>query len=273
MNKSELRAQLGALRRQYDALSKELDGRASSSLSAEAALKLAIFDRLPMPIWACDRECRIVYWNGGAERLYGYRSDEAMGRDFVELFVNPPERLKARLDCVDIIENDRNIRNMADDIDKYGTTRRLVTQCFALYNVGGHDGIQVELSYEVQDIDRLGEELRALQADFRRAQDEREQLRRRLIDTTRAQGLAALEREVTAAKESIRDRKKIIEAEALGRGADQEIISKARAAAKAELERVIRWEREMRNRLLTEEGVAALEKLIEAIEKNESFDV
>lgn len=273
MNKAELRARLAALQRQYDALASELGHRPAASLSAEAALKLAIFDRLPMPIWACDRECRIVYWNEGAERLYGYGADEAIGRDFVDLFVNPPERAKARLDCVDIIDNDRNIRNMADDIDKYGTTRRLVTQCFALYDVGGHAGLQVELSYEVQDIDRLGEELRTLQADFRRAQEEREQLRRRLIDTTRAQGLSALEREVTAAKESIRDRKRVIEAEALGRGADQGMISKARAAAKTELERVILWEREMRNRLLTEEGVSALEKLIEVIEQNESFDV
>src|SRR5216683_4329787 len=154
MDEPNLRERLEELQQKYTALLHEHEEVKHLLISPQAQLKLAIFDRLPMPIWACDRDCRIVFWNSAAARLYGYSAEEAIGHNFVDLFVNEAEKEQARIDCVDIIDNDRPIRNMADDIDKHGNTRKLVTQCFAVYSVEGHSGLQVEISYEVQDIDR-----------------------------------------------------------------------------------------------------------------------
>jgi PAS domain S-box-containing protein len=39
---------------------------------------------------AHDLENRLVYWNGGAERVYGWRSDEVLGRDIREVLYRDP---------------------------------------------------------------------------------------------------------------------------------------------------------------------------------------
>lgn len=44
-------------------------------------------------------DCRVLYWNRGSELLYDYSSDEAMGRDLVELIIPPPMREDVR-NCI-----------------------------------------------------------------------------------------------------------------------------------------------------------------------------
>jgi PAS domain S-box-containing protein len=238
-----------------------------------AQLKLAIFDRLPMPVWACDRTCRIVFWNDAAARLYGFPEHEAIGQDFVELFVNVPEREKARIDCIDIIDNNRNIRNMADDLDKHGNTRTLVTQCFPVYNVQGYPGLQVEVSYEVQDIERLQRELQALQEAYRRAELEREEMHRKFVETTRSRALKALESVVEAVRESNRARRNAIHQAELKKGADPNSLAKAKSEVRQELDRLIKWESEIRKRVMSETTIEELDALIDTIERSEPFDV
>lgn len=273
MNEPDLRSQLDELQQKYTSLVHEHDKLKHLLTGPHAELKLAILEHLPMPIWACDRNCRIVFWNEGAARLYGYSADEAIGQDFVDLFVNKPERDKARLDCVDIIDNDRPIKNRADDIDKHGNTRKLVTQCFALYNVEGHSGLQVELSYEVQDIERLQAELGTIQEAFRRSETESDELRRKLVDVTRERGLKALDSAVASASESLRERRRSTDQAALTKDGDRQMIAKARAEIKSDREHLVKWEREMRMQLMSNTTVDALEALILSIERAEIIDV
>jgi PAS domain S-box-containing protein len=47
-------------------------------------------------IHAINRDAKIVYWNRGAERMYGYSKDEAIGRDLVELLIDEPRHDEAR---------------------------------------------------------------------------------------------------------------------------------------------------------------------------------
>lgn len=44
-------------------------------------------------IVACDRDGVVRFWNAGAERIFGYRAEEALGRS---LDIIIPERLRAR---------------------------------------------------------------------------------------------------------------------------------------------------------------------------------
>ena len=270
---ADLRERLEKLQQLHTALEREHEKLKTFAKSPQAEMKLAIFDRLPMPIWACDRDCRIVFWNGGAARLYGYSAEEAVGQDFVELFVNKPERDKARVDCIDIIDNDRPIRNMADDIDKHGNTRKLVTQCFAVYNVEGHSGLQVELSYEVQDIDRLQVELASLQDAYARAEAEREDLQHKLVDVTRDRALKALDSVIGSVKDSLHDRRNAVDQAELSKDRDQAMITKARAGLKEDRERLIKWERDIRKQIMSQAKVEELEAIILSVERSEFLDV
>ncbi len=53
----------------------------------------AILDGLADAVVVCDREGKISLWNPGAERVFGYERDEAVGRS-LDLIV--PERLRQR---------------------------------------------------------------------------------------------------------------------------------------------------------------------------------
>lgn len=47
----------------------------------------SVLDAISRAVVATDTAGSIVYWNTGAERLYGWRAEEALGRDIVELLV------------------------------------------------------------------------------------------------------------------------------------------------------------------------------------------
>lgn len=257
----------------YDLLAKELAALKSEMSDQQTQIKLAIFDKIPMPVWACDRNCKIVFWNEPAARLYGYSHGEAVGKDFVELFVNPPERAKARIDCCDIIDNNKHIRNMADDIDRYGNTRKLVTQCFPLYNVGVHNGLQVEISYEVQDIDRLEKDLLKLQSDYRDEQQKKEELQRRLLISTRQRAEGALDNVVQAEREALRASESAITQAELQRDPDKAMIAAARVSLGQKRDRLFTWETEKRKLINSDLSVEELETLISRLENREGLNV
>src|ERR1043165_4806911 len=60
--------------------------------SADAVDWKALVAQLPDGIIVSDREGRITVWNAGAERIFGHRAAEVMGRS---LDVIIPERLRA----------------------------------------------------------------------------------------------------------------------------------------------------------------------------------
>jgi hypothetical protein len=264
----------------YAALLKEFERFAKFAADPDFEIKLAIFDRIPMPVWACDRACRIVLWNESAARLYDYPAAEAVGKDFVDLFVNDLEKEKARVDCVDIIDNNHIIRNMADDIDKHKVTKNLVTHCFPVYNAGPHAGLQVEISYEIQGVERLEKELRRLQEQSRAAEEDRkrseEDARRshqRLIELLSSRALEALSSVVNAKREDFRGREDAITKAALAHNANKDAVAQARADVKVARDKLIAWETEYRRKIVSSDSDTTLEDFILRIERMDELDV
>jgi PAS domain S-box-containing protein len=53
---------------------------ASGKTASEASILRAVFDASPLPIVALDANVRVMLWNQAAERLFGWRASEAIGR-------------------------------------------------------------------------------------------------------------------------------------------------------------------------------------------------
>nr|KYP57880.1 Serine/threonine-protein kinase CTR1 [Cajanus cajan] len=50
---------------------------------------LNILQSMGQSVHILDLNCRIIYWNRSAENLYGYTAEEALGKDGIELLVDP----------------------------------------------------------------------------------------------------------------------------------------------------------------------------------------
>ena len=58
-----------------------------------ATLTEQILDRAPSAVVAMDERGRVTYWNPGAEDMFGFSRDAAVGRTVAELII--PERYHA----------------------------------------------------------------------------------------------------------------------------------------------------------------------------------
>lgn len=106
---------------------KELESK--RAFTYEDQMKLEILDNSPFTVWASDRNCIIKLWMGQCESLYGFSSKEVIGKDFVDLFVAKDEKVAARRDQINIIDNGAIFHNIANDIGKNGNTLQLITNC------------------------------------------------------------------------------------------------------------------------------------------------
>jgi diguanylate cyclase (GGDEF)-like protein/PAS domain S-box-containing protein len=71
-------------------------------LQAEARdrLQASLLDKAHDAIWVSDVDGRITYWNRGAQRLFGWTADEALGKTRAELLIVSEEEFHDALDTV-----------------------------------------------------------------------------------------------------------------------------------------------------------------------------
>jgi PAS domain S-box-containing protein len=125
------------------------------AFSYEDQMKLIILDNSAFTVWASDRDCNILLWEGQCEAKYGYAKQEVIGKDFVELFVHPDEQYQAREDQKKIIDDGIVFHNLANDRGKHGNTLPLLTHCFRIYDINTEKYLNAELGII---IDYFGEE-------------------------------------------------------------------------------------------------------------------
>ncbi len=63
--------------------------------------RAVLLDQAKDAIFVKDMQHRITFWNGGAERLFGYTRDEAMGRNASELLEIAPDDVKAMVNALE----------------------------------------------------------------------------------------------------------------------------------------------------------------------------
>ena len=73
-------------------------------VSPLARLRRELFDRAPFATFICDRHLQVLAWNGAAERQFGHRSGEAVGRDLAELLFPEGDRPTVRREFQGLVE-------------------------------------------------------------------------------------------------------------------------------------------------------------------------
>lgn len=129
------------------------DLRKIRAFSKEDRLKLQIIDASPFTIWACGIDNKIRLWEHRCQELYGYTYEEAINKSFIELFVAPDERIRAELDCNDIIKKNKYIINLAGDINKYNNLIFLMTNCFKVTDTDINEDLQAEIGLQISNSD------------------------------------------------------------------------------------------------------------------------
>lgn len=125
--------------------------------SKDDTLKLDILDASPFTVWACTSDYKIVLWNKWCEAVYGFTGADALGKSFVDLFVDGPEKKEAMKDCTEIIKTGSPYSNgLAYDNNCHGQRRTMLTNCFRVWDSERLQYLQVEMGLVLKD-DDLGE--------------------------------------------------------------------------------------------------------------------
>lgn len=136
--------------------------KAKRAFTYEDQMKLLILDSSPFTVWASDRNCKIRLWMGQCETLYGFSSKEAIGKDYVDLFVAEDEKVAARRDQIDIIDNEAVFHNIANDVGKNGNTLQLVTNCRRIKDPISGEYWNAEMGLVISYLDQEKDRLRAI---------------------------------------------------------------------------------------------------------------
>jgi hypothetical protein len=119
-------------------------------MSREDKIKLSILKDAPYSMWACDRNFKIVIWTGNCERMYNISEKDAIGKNYLELFVDEYERDQSKIDCLRIIDKNYRQRNfLATDKKGDGSDVTVLTNCYRVYDEETNDYLQAEVGLDM----------------------------------------------------------------------------------------------------------------------------
>ncbi|HEX8802955.1 MAG TPA: ATP-binding protein [Acidimicrobiales bacterium] len=112
-----------------------------ADLGLPDGLAIDLLDRVlaqaGVAVWAADDEAHgwaIRHWSPGAEQLYGYAADEALGRSYLDLIVAPDQRARAIADHRRLLSDPHAEilwRTTATDVDAHGAPVPVFYSSFA----------------------------------------------------------------------------------------------------------------------------------------------
>lgn len=143
----------------------------------EDQMKLVILDSSRFTVWCSDRNCIIRFWSGQCQSLYGYTAEEAIGQDFVNLFVAEHERLAAREDQKKIIFDDEVFHNIANDEGRNGNILQLITNCRRITDPKTGEYWNAEMGLIIDNLEKERERLKVIVEESRKVKECVEQFR------------------------------------------------------------------------------------------------
>jgi len=132
-------------------------------ITTEDRLFLAIVKQAPFTMWASkgkEGNYEITLWNEGAEKIYGFKKDTALGKNYLDLFINDLEREESAADCEEVIQGQEFRNFLATDIAADGSRRIMLTNCFRIWD--GTEYLQAEVGLDVSELESSEEEYRTL---------------------------------------------------------------------------------------------------------------
>ncbi|WP_225732110.1 MULTISPECIES: sensor histidine kinase [unclassified Nocardia] len=121
----------------------------------DAHLLAEIADSTSVSMWAAagpEADYAIKLWTRGAERLYGYSGEEAIGESYITLLINSLEHNRAIADHNNIVRTGIKIRTLVNDVIYSGSQRLLLTVRFPLYDKRTNTHLLAETAIDVTDV-------------------------------------------------------------------------------------------------------------------------
>lgn len=143
-------------------------GAANEEREHDERLLLDLFESATLTAWAASGEkdsFAIRLWNRGAEKTYGFSREEALGANYVELFVNPSERLRAIEDHQRIVRTGEcySWNYAADDLTKDGQVRIILANSFRLWDPRRQEYLVAEVGIDISGIENTSRQLQRAQ--------------------------------------------------------------------------------------------------------------
>ncbi len=130
----------------------------------DATLQTMLLDAVDAAVVAHGVDGRITAWNDGAQRMFGWRDDEVLGRDVVELLVAPGRVGQMRL----VHEQARSIGRWDGQVDLRRRDGQDVAVELRLRPLPGPDGdVEALVGVAVDVSERLAMERRVVEANAR----------------------------------------------------------------------------------------------------------
>src|SRR5581483_3780703 len=146
------------------ALRQQLDER--KKLQASLSTLAAIVENSEDAIIGKDLNGRITAWNRGAEKLYGYNAEQAIGQPVT--IITPQDRRGEVEEIVSIIQSGRTVENYETQrITRDGTVLDVSVTASAVYDSEGHLCGVSAIARDITPAKRAEEALRQSEAHYR----------------------------------------------------------------------------------------------------------
>lgn len=166
--------------------------RKNRAFRREDRLKLQILDQVDFTIWACDSKFEIKLWEGTCEKIYQKKREDALGQNYLKLFVTPIERYQSKIDCEKIIKTgEPQPFRLCDDEDGRGFPVQIITQCCRIRDDDGQP-LQAEMALNV-NYEKLKRESQIFVDARNRENNEIEQTRMEMLSSLESCRLRLIE--------------------------------------------------------------------------------
>lgn len=141
--------------------------RLNQRLRASEQRYRVVYQNAPMAILVADEQLRITAWNRQAERIFGWRAEEVMGRNFLELMVPGGEQEQVQHAIRQAIDDDAGSNSRNWNLTRSGEQILCEWMNAVLRDSDGHLSGVVCLALDITERNRLQEQLLASEQNYR----------------------------------------------------------------------------------------------------------